>query len=274
MVVTKLYGILGHPLGHTLSPAMQNAAFRAAGIDALYVALPVEPARIRRALAGLKVSGFSGFNVTVPYKETVLPYLDRISPDARAVGAVNTIVADPRTGRWVGHNTDVYGFQRLAARAGIRTAGRRILLIGAGGAARAVCAAIGGAAASIDIVNRTPARARKLRAAMPKKIQKKIDVLSSTPMSHAYDLIINATSVGLLRGDRLPAPAWIFEKATAAIDLIYNPPRTDFLRRARRAGCRIAGGLDMLLYQGARAFELWTRRPAPVAAMRRALLRK
>ncbi len=277
-IMTFLYGILGHPLGHTLSPAMQNAAFAAAGIDAAYLPLAIPPDRVRKALSGLKTAGFSGFNVTVPYKETVIPFLARIDPSARAAGAVNTIVVSPKSGQWIGHNTDVFGFQMLLRRARIRPAGKRVLLIGAGGAAKAVCAALLASVKSIEIVNRTPARARRLRASFPEKFRRKIRVgrfrsASANPAAGACDIIINSTTVGLKKGDRLPISDGRLKSAEAVIDLIYNPPMTDFLRRAKKSGCRIANGLDMLLYQGARAFELWTGRPAPVAVMRRALLR-
>ncbi len=274
-MTSRLYGILGHPLAHSLSPAMQNAAFAAAGIDALYVPIAVSPDRIRAALRGLKFSGFSGFNVTVPYKQTVLPFLDRVSPSARAAGAVNTIVADPKTGRWTGHNTDVYGFLELLVRARISFAGKRILLLGAGGAARAVLSAIASRSGSIMIRNRTPLRAVRLRALQPSPIRQKIHIIrndANLAASGPFDLIINSTSVGLKSRDRLDLPSHVFDGAGAAVDLIYNPAVTPFIRAARRAGYHAVNGVDMLLHQGARAFELWTRRPAPVAAMRRALM--
>lgn len=276
--MTSLYGILGHPLGHTLSPAMQNAVFTSVGIDAAYLPLAISPDRIRKGLAGLKTAGFAGFNVTVPYKETVIPFLDRIDPSARAVGAVNTVVISRKTGQWIGHNTDVFGFQMLLRRARIRPAGKSVLLIGAGGAAKAVCVAMLPTVKSIQIVNRTPERARRLQISFPEKFRKKITrgnfrSLSASLPDQSFDIIVNSTSVGLKKGARLPVSDGRLKSAEAAIDLIYNPPVTDFLRRAKKSGCRTANGLDMLLYQGARAFELWIGRAAPVAVMRRALLR-
>ncbi len=270
--MTKLYGILGYPLAHSLSPAMQNAAFAAARVDAHYTALSIPPARIRAALRGLKPSGFSGFNVTVPYKETVLPFLDRVSAIARAAGAVNTIVAD-RRGRWTGHNTDVAGFRGLLSRAKIGVRGRRVLLLGAGGAAKAVCAAISGEAGEIILWNRTAARARRLRESFPAPVRRRIHVIDEVAGLPALTLgvIINSTSIGLRPGESLRLPGAVWSSKPAAVDLIYNPPVTGFLRDARRHGCRAVNGLDMLLYQGAAAFELWTGVAAPVFAMRRAL---
>ncbi|MBI4178078.1 shikimate dehydrogenase [bacterium] len=269
--MTDLYGIIGYPLHHTLSPAMQNAAFKAAGIDAHYVALSVAPNRIRAALRGLKSSGFAGFNVTVPYKETVLPFLDRISPEARSVGAVNTILA--RRGRWIGHNTDVHGFRMLIRRLKVRLKSARVLVYGAGGAARAVVSALIRDAECVMIQNRTARKARTLRDFFPAPHRRKI-ILVRQPEAvsgPALDLIVNATSVGLRPADRSIVPAAVLRKSRAAVDLIYNPPLTHFLRLAAAQGCRSANGFDMLLYQGALAFELWTGRSAPLSAMRRAL---
>lgn len=251
---------------------MQNAAFAAAGIDACYMPLAIPPDRIRRAIRGLGAAGFSGFNVTVPYKETVLPFMVRLSPEAASVGAVNTIVARPSSGHFTGYNTDVYGFKMLLRRARISFEKKDVLILGAGGAAKAVCAALFPAVRSIHVLNRTASRARRLRLSAPKKHHAKIFVAESKSMP-ACHLIVNTTSLGLAASDELPLPRAILEKAQAAVDLIYNPPITKFLRRAQRAGCRTANGLDMLLYQGARAFELWTGRPAPLPAMRRALMR-
>lgn len=252
---------------------MQNAAFAAAGIDACYMPLAIPPDRIRRAIKGLGAAGFSGFNVTVPYKETVLPFMARLSPEAASVGAVNTIVARPASGHFTGHNTDVYGFKMLLRRAGISFEKKDVLILGAGGAAKAVCVAILPAVRSLHVLNRTLSRARRLRLNAPKTHRGKIFIANLKVMP-ACHLIVNATSLGLSAADELPLPRALLGKAQAAVDLIYNPQTTKFLRRAQRAGCRTANGLDMLLYQGARAFELWTGRPAPVPAMRRALMRE
>lgn len=275
-MIPRLFGLIGHPLGHTLSPAMQNAALRACRIEGIYIALDIPPDRIRRSLAGLRSAGFSGWNVTVPYKETVLPYLDRIHPAARAVGAVNTIVVDSKSGRWTGHNTDVHGFEMLLRRAKIRVAGRDVLMVGAGGGAKAVCAAVLPRARSLTIFNRPLSQALRLRAGLPRVWRDKVRVVDARAMDRDVraHVVVNATPVGLHRGDPSLVSERILRDADAAVDLIYNPPRTAMLRLARACGCRTANGLDMLLYQGARAFELWTRRRAPLAVMRRALMRE
>lgn len=251
---------------------MQNAAFASAKIDAHYMPLSISPDRIRPALRGLKSAGFSGFNVTVPYKQTVLPFLDRVFPEARLAGAVNTIVL--RESKWLGHNTDGFGFQMLLRQARIAVKNARVLLVGAGGAARAVVYALLPDVRNIFLQNRTQARARALRNSVPSIHRSKIILVNArNSIGQPWDLVINSTSLGLKKTDPYPVDPIVLKHARAAVDLIYNPPVTPFLKIARKAGCRTANGLDMLLYQGARSFELWTGRRAPVRAMRGAILK-
>lgn len=266
--MTDLYAILGWPLGHTLSPRMHNAAFKAKNIDAHYIAVALEPVTVRRKLKGLKKSGIRGFNVTVPYKETVLPFLDRISPEARLTGAVNTIEA--HNGRWSGHNTDIHGFRQCLREGGVRVRGRRALVLGAGGAAKAAVAALIGEARLIGVHNRTASRASRLIRGFGVRNGRKL-VRVADPLRDRWDVVVNCTSLGLKRTDPSPVPRAVFRHAAAAVDMIYNPPETRFLRDARRAGCQTVGGIGMLIHQGARAWELWTGKRAPVQVMRRAV---
>jgi shikimate dehydrogenase len=257
---------------------MHNAAFAALGLDWAYVPWPVGPERLGEALKGLRaLTNFAGANVTVPHKEAILPYLDGLTAEARAVGAVNTIVRE--ADRLTGHTTDGAGLLAdLAEALGFPPRGARIVIVGAGGAARAAAFALAAAGARrVTILNRSAERARALAA----------DVGRATPAVetvayplHQYpadqilgsaDLVINATSVGLHAGDHSPLDLGPCRPPTVAHDLVYNPPETGFLREARARGLRAVNGLGMLVHQGAAAFSLWTGRPAPTDVMRRAL---
>ena len=270
---TQIVGIIGDPVAHSLSPAMHNAAFRALKLDFAYVAFPVRPAYVRQAIEGIRGLGIAGANVTVPHKERVIRWLDSISPTARRAGAVNTIVQ--RDGRLHGENTDVIGFLHALRDGGLRVRGRRALVIGAGGVARAVVTALAeGKARTVTVANRTVTRARQLtrtfHATAVHMVGAPLTVLQEREVLSSLDLIVNATSVGLhgepflsLAYDATP-PSCVF------VDLIYGR-RTDFLARAGRARRRRLDGSGMLVHQGAAAFKLWTGRAAPVAVMRAAL---
>ena len=292
----KLYGIFGFPLGHTLSPAMQEAAFKAVGIKAFYLPFEVRPAEFRRLVRNRRRLLLDGFNVTVPYKERALG-LDRVSPEARAIGAVNTVVK--RKNRWLGFNTDAAGFIAALEKDGkFRVRGKRVLVLGAGGSARAVIYALAKRGAKqILVANRTVSRARKIirdfKEMFP-RIQFSVQSLraprSGAKQSHpkrllrpaafsgssrndglGVDLVVNATSVGLKPGDRAMIQPKLFPRKTLFVDLIYRPAETRLLKLARKSGRRTMNGLGMLLYQGAEAFRLWTGKKAPVGVMRKAL---
>ena len=252
-------GILGHPVGHSLSPAMHEAALRELGIGGGYERLDTPPARLSERLREVR-RGFRGVNVTVPLKELVVPLLDGLSPAARAIGAVNTVVNEG--GRLLGENTDAAGFLRSLEEAGV--GGRRAVVLGAGGAARAVVYALRGAGYEVGIVNRTRARAEALARAFGARVVGPADVREA-------DLVVNATSVGLGDPSATPLPAEFLPSSGFAVDLVYRPLRTRFLREAEERGLAVVDGLGMLLWQGVLAFELWTGREAPVEAMRRAL---
>jgi len=266
----KLYGIFGFPLGHTLSPAMQEAAFRALGIKGFYLPFEVRPNEFRRLLRRRKNLILDGFNVTVPYKEEALKLVDKVHPTARAIGAVNTVVREGK--RWIGFNTDAIGFiTALKKDAKFRSRDKHVLLLGAGGSARAVAYALAKAGARrVVIKNRTEARSRKMisryRKLFPRvKWEKKLSFLGD------IDLVVNATSVGLKPGDPPLLRASDFPRKTLFVDLIYNPAETRFLRAARLSGHRRMNGLGMLIYQGAEAFRLWTGRKAPLNVMRKTI---
>ena len=261
---------------------MQEAAFAAAGLKAYYVALELDARAFHKTLSDLDNLILEGFNITVPYKQVVMRYLDRVTPEARAIGAVNTGYKKGR--KWVGANTDVYGFLRALKKEGhFEPRHKTILVFGAGGAARAVLYGLAQSGArKISVSNRHKARAvvlmRKFKKLFPKTafevLPEKQDTLKEAIAG--ADLVVNATSVGLKKTDRLWFPAsWVLKakgKKKLFFDLIYHTRKTPFLNAAVRKGHRVLGGAGMLLFQGARAFEYWTGKKASVPVMRHALL--
>ncbi|MBM4144038.1 MAG: shikimate dehydrogenase [Lentisphaerae bacterium] len=274
---TLPFAVLGHPIGHTLSPVMHNAAFAALGMDAVYLAFDVHPDRLMGVLPAMRDLGFAGVNLTVPLKEVAFRGLTDLEPAARRLGAVNTVEfrdAGPR-----GHNTDGYGFLRAmdeAFGAGVR--GLDVFVLGCGGAGRAValtCAAEG--ARRLVLADLLPGRAAgvaaEIAAASP-------GVAVETAASEAgarvraarrADLVVQATPAGMRTEDPAPLPGDAFRPGQMAFDLVYMYPDTAFTKAARAAGARARNGLGMLLHQGARALEIWTGRQPPLDAMRAAL---
>ncbi len=257
---------------------MHEAGFRALNIKAFYLVLDTGAVEFKRLLRGRRQLLLDGFNVTVPYKEPALRGLDKIEPAAKAIGAVNT--AFRRGKRWTGTNTDAFGFAE-SLKKDAHFSGRRknVLVLGAGGSARAVVYALGKAgAAEIHIANRHPERAKKLARDLRKYFPRtrfETSDLGRAKMRAAMDaadLIVNTTSAGLKAGET-PVPAVCFprKRRKCFFDLIYRPAETRFLKEARKRGHRTFNGLGMLLYQGAKSFECWTGRKAPLREMRRAL---
>ena len=275
---TRVVGVFGYPIHHTASPAMHNAAFDHLGMNWRYLPFEVHPDNLRGALRGICDLRFVGVNLTVPHKLLALDIVDVVDKQARIFGAVNTVVVDGRT--LLGYSTDGYGFVRAVREDfGMELHGRRVLILGAGGAGQslAIQCALEGAAA-IFVANRTRSKAEKVVAELRKLAPHTFTVvLPQEPdriVKHLdeTDLVVNATSLGLRPGD--PSPLGRFPqqcKRLKVYDTIYRPAETRLLAAARKAGAKTANGLSMLLHQGARAFEIWTGRRAPVAVMRRAL---
>ncbi len=257
--------VLGHPVAHSKSPAMHNAAFAAARIDACYLALDVAPEALSSVLRGLAGSSALGVNLTIPHKVSALALVDEISPSARRAGAINTI--EFQEGRMIGHNTDGQGALDALAEADISLHGARALVLGAGGAARAVIAALLDAGANVQIANRTLATAQELAndlgcAALPwESLQEAIPKV---------DLVVNATSLGLL-GGAPPIDVAALPETAAILDCVYAAKPTGIIRAAKARGLKAITGESMLLHQGARAFRIWTGTDAPLEPMRRAL---
>lgn len=275
---TKLAFVLGHPVGHSLSPAMHQAAFAATGLNAVYLPWAVPPNRLAAAVQGLHaMENLLGANVTIPHKEAVIPLLDGLTAEAEAVGAVNTLL--PRDGKLLGDNTDGAGFlAALREELGWEVRGLSAAILGAGGAARAVSMSLARAGASrLVLLNRSVDRANRLAdlvtARYPGCQVTAQPLRADWRITDAAEirLVINTTSVGLQASD---PPLFEYASLSAPIavcDLIYNPPETALLRAARARGCPAGNGLGMLIHQGALAFERWTGNPAPVQAMREAL---
>jgi shikimate dehydrogenase len=271
------FGILGHPVGHSRSPAMQTAALRAVGLDAEYVPFDVQPAQLAEAVRGLRLLGVAGLNVTVPHKEAVVPLLDDVSADARRIGAVNTVVVDHD--RWVGENTDVAGLRETLAE--LSVAPDVAVVVGGGGAARAAVAALAAAGARhVFVTNRTPARAEAVAAlAAAFGLTASVVPLSPDALAPAFaraSVLVQASAAGM-HGVASPAdwpdvlPLDALPPSAAVVDLVYAPRPTALTARATARGLRAADGLTLLLHQGARAFTAWTRMAAPLDEMRRVL---
>lgn len=275
---TRILGIFGDPVAHSLSPLMQNEALAAAGIDAVYVPFHVRPENLATAVSAIRSLDLWGVNVTVPHKELVGPFLDVIDPAARLIGAVNTIVN--RDGVLTGYNTDAPGLLRsLAEDLWFEPAGRRILLLGAGGACRAAVVALGRAGAGwIGIANRTRSRAEALAAAFAEPLTGTtlapcgLDAGEISALLPQVDLLINTSAAGL-RGESFPDFPW-HDLAPAALvyDMVYGRGGTPLLRTARARGHRTADGLGMLAAQGEEAFFLWTGQRPPDGVMKARLL--
>lgn len=262
---TRLYGVVGNPLTQTLSPTLHNAAFAALELNAVYLAF--ETRDIEGALKGLRALGLMGLSVTLPYKSAVIPLLDEVEEPARQIGAVNTIVN--RNGRLIGCNTDAAGaLQALERR--LDPAGKTALLLGAGGAARAIGFMLKKSGARLTIVNRSRERGEALARALD---------CSFRPWREAAgipaELIIQTTPVGMHPfEDQSPLPPEFFEKGMTVMDIIYNPLETRLLRTAREQGCATISGLEMFIAQGAEQFRRWTGLEPPLRVMREAVERR
>ncbi len=274
---TRTVGIFGDPIAHTRSPAMHNAAFQALGLPYVYLPFHVRPADLVKAVHGVRALGLLGLNVTVPHKERIVRCLDSLSPEAELCGAVNTVVN--QDGQLFGDNTDGRGFLNSLQEAKLAPRGLEVVLIGAGGSARAVLVSlIRARCAAIRIVNRTQANARKLVRAYRRTGETRLealplDALCDPAVVSGAGLVINASSVGLHGDEFLPLAYTSTQAGCLFYDLLYRSDRTPFLRHARAAGRPVMDGRRMLLHQGALAFSLWTGRPAPLEVMDRALRR-
>ncbi|MCL2149800.1 MAG: shikimate dehydrogenase [Dehalococcoidia bacterium] len=269
---TALCGLLGDPVVHSLSPVMHSAAFAALGLDYAYLSFCVARQAVESALVGLRALGARGVNVTVPHKSAVLPFLDALDSTAERMGAVNTIVFTD--GRAKGYNTDAFGFLQALTAAGFDPAGKKVAVLGAGGAAAAIAWALKNAGGSPVLVTRRTSlsrgRALARRLSLPAEVAE-LGKLRS--VLDGVELLVNATGVGTTpHTDATLVPAELLRSGLTVFDVVYNPRETRLLREARLVGARTISGLEMLLYQGARSFELWTGKVPPIDIMRHAAL--
>ena len=273
---TKNLGVIGWPIAHSLSPAIQSAAIRAAGVDYAYIAMPVRPEELAKAAEGLRALGFRGFNVTIPHKTAIIDFLDEIDENARRIGAVNTVVNED--GKLLGRNTDVAGFLRGLARQNVAIRNKNVVVLGAGGAARAVIWGVGREKAEkITVGVRNVEKAKNALADLSGIAD--LDVCSwcgdrfEAALGKA-DILVNTTPLGMTpKIDEAPPVDWNHVWPEAFVyDIIYTPGRTRFLREAEARGHRVLNGTAMLAGQGAEAFAIWTGIRPDEDAMEMALL--
>lgn len=276
---TKVVGVIGDPVEHSRSPQMHNAAFEALGLNYVYVPFHVPRGRIRQALEGLKALGVVGINVTIPHKREALEFADQSSEEAKLIGAANTLSF--RDGKVIADNTDGRGFIEALRAIGVGDlAGKRALVLGAGGASRAICVALAREGVSgITVANRTIERAEELAELISENFDE-VEV-KSIPLEERFlaeemalnDLLVNATSVGMKPSDpMLIHPEWL-HSGLIVYDVVYTPPETKLVRAAKEKGLRCSGGIDMLVFQGAISFQIWTGVAPPVEVMRATLMR-
>jgi shikimate dehydrogenase len=258
---TVLYGVLGSPVRHSLSPAIHNAAFEATGLNGVYVAF--ETTDLPGSLAGVRALSFGGLSITLPFKSAVIPFLDQLDPLAERIGAVNTIIK--AEGKLVGYNTDGHGAVR-ALEAVMDLSGKRCLLVGAGGAARAIGYVLSTRGVEIVIANRSTEKGKSIAEFLGGRF---------IPLAEAdhieTDLLVQTTSIGMFPNtDQIPVSSEALREGMVVMDVVYNPLKTKLLRLAEERGCITVNGLEMFIYQGAEQFRLWTGLEPPVEIMREA----
>ncbi len=273
---TRVCAVIGDPIEHSLSPAIQNAAFQALKLDFVYAAFRVKPSEVGNALAGMRALGIVGLNVTMPHKEAVIPHLDKIDETAKFLNSVNTI--HNRDGKLFGFSTDGIGALRALKENGADPKGKRVLLLGSGAAARAAAYALVQEADELLVLNRTVSEAKELAEALKRKFNKKVaaNSLSQEVIKEKIrdtDILINATSIGMKPNtSQSPVEPASLKSDLAVMDIVYNPVETKLAIDAKAAGAKVVSGVEMLIYQGAASFEIWTGQQAPVQVMRKAAL--
>ena len=274
---TKVCGIIGDPIEHTMSPVMHNAAFKNKGIDYVYLAFRVKKEELGKAIEGMRALDIRGLNITIPHKVTVIPFLDELDPLADKIGAVNTIVND--NGVLRGYNTDATGFLQALLERGIEPKGKSVVILGAGGASRAISFILAERGSSLVILNRTWDKAKICADRISETFQRKATALKlnrenlAAALSQA-DILVNATSIGMSPNiNETPVTSNLLKPGLVVFDIVYNPIKTRLRREAEAAGATVISGLDMLVWQGALAFEKWTGLKAPVELMREKVIK-
>ena len=276
---TKICGLIGDPVEHTMSPVMHNAAFDKLGLEYAYLPFRVSPEELPQAVSGLRALNARGFNVTIPHKVAVIPLLDELDPLAEKIGAVNTVVND--NGVLKGYNTDASGFLQALLERGVEPKDKNIVLLGAGGAARAIAYILAEQDARLTILNRREELdwAEAIAANIRKDLRKDIDVFELLPeylekALESANILANATSIGMSPASGVSlVPSQLIKSGLVVVDIVYNPVRTKLLQDAAVAGAVTVEGLDMLVWQGALAFEKWTGEKPPFDLMKEVALR-
>ncbi|MFC2122624.1 shikimate dehydrogenase [Bacteroidota bacterium] len=276
---TKLCGLIGDPVEHTMSPAMHNAAFAKMGLDFVYVPFRVKPEDLTQAVAGMKALNIRGLNVTIPHKVAIISLLDELDSLAEKIGAVNTVVND--SGILQGFNTDAIGFLEALTQRGVEPKGKRVVVLGAGGAGRAASFVLAERGAHLLILNRRQELgwAEELAGQLTQAFGQEVRAMELTDGNLAQALegayiLVNATSVGMTPNtDETPVSADMLRPSLVVFDVVYNPVKTKLMRQAEQIGAQTISGLEMLVWQGALAFELWTGAKPPVELMRKEVMR-
>ena len=275
---TQVCGVIGDPIEHTLSPTIHNAAFSHLGLNFVFLAFHVKTADLENAIQGMRGLGIHGLNVTMPHKNKVITYLDELDEAVKFLGSANTILN--KTGKLSGFNTDGKGALKALRENGVKLSKKKVLLLGAGGAAKAIAYSLGREVGELVVLNRAAEKAQELAERLTKTLGKKVvggslsldTVAENLPVS---DVLINATSVGMnpAANQSIVAPQWLRPDLTV-MDIVYNPVETKLAKDAKAAGARVISGVEMLIYQGAASFEIWTGKPAPIEVMRKAALNR
>ena len=274
---TRICGIIGDPIEHTMSPVIHNAAFKNKGVDYVYLAFKVKKEELGKAIEGVRALNIRGLNITIPHKVAVIPFLDELDHLADKIGAVNTIVND--NGVLKGYNTDATGFLQALRERGIEPKGKSVVILGAGGASRAISYILAERGSSLVILNRTWDKAKICADRISEIFQKEATALKldrenlAAALSKA-DILVNTTSVGMSPNinETLVTPN-LLKSSLVVFDIVYNPIKTRLLREAEIAGATTISGLDMFVWQGALAFEKWTGLKAPVELMREEVIK-
>ncbi|MEX2685077.1 MAG: shikimate dehydrogenase [Candidatus Sigynarchaeota archaeon] len=278
---TKILCVIGDPIEHTMSPAMHNAAIKALGLDLVYVAFHVKREMLKQAFDGFRALGILGINITIPHKVTAMQWLDEVDPVAKAIGAINTVKNDG--GKLVGHNTDADGAARALKAAGVVMKDSKVAVLGVGGAARAVGFALAREGASVQFLYRSEDASMALELARDIKIFFPSAPVDTVLMNGASiemacresNILVNATPIGMHpRSDETLVDRHFLQDKLCVFDVVYNPLETRLIKDAKAAGCKVVLGIDMLVYQGAMAFEWWTGKEPPVDVMRRVAIER
>lgn len=275
---TRVCGVIGDPIEHTLSPAIHNAAFNHLKLDFVFLAFRVKAADLENAVRGMRGLGIHGLNVTMPHKSAVISFLDEVDPTVQFLGSANTILN--KDGKLSGFNTDGVGALKALRENGVALSEKKVLLLGAGGAAKAIAFALAEEVGELAVLNRAAEKAKELAETLGRMFNKKVVGGALSPDAIAKnlrgsDVLINATSVGMHPkvNQSIVTPQWLRSDLTV-MDIVYNPVETKLAKDAKAAGAKVISGVEMLIYQGAASFEIWTGRSAPIEVMRRAALNK